>query len=135
MFNPRFPFTLEVLRSRKGEDGETIFDEAGDPIMDIVPLTLVEMFDDEPVRNADGSFVTYESATLPFGMRTNSRSTATRIDVVVSDYKIASPICLTELLPTDVLKVTDYDRTYYGRLAKKTTFNLGTNIWFDEIRN
>lgn len=135
MFNPRFPFTLEVLRSRKDEDGETIFDEAGDPIMNVVPLTLVEMFDEEPVLNADGSFVTYESTTLPFGMRTNSRSTATRIDVVVSDYKIASPICLTELLPTDILKVTDYDRTFYGRLVKKTTFNLGTNIWFDEIRN
>ncbi|MCQ2141686.1 MAG: hypothetical protein MJY83_05010 [Bacteroidales bacterium] len=135
MFNPRFPHTLTVLRGRHDAEGNAIFGEDGDPIYEVVPLTMVEMFDEEPLRHPDGSFVTYDASSIPFGYRTDSRSTATRIDVVVSDFKLATPMCLTELYPTDVLVVKDYEREYRGRLVKKTTFNLGTNIWMDEIRN
>ena len=125
MFNPRFPHTLRVKRSVV-EGGEPVVDENGNILYDYIPLTAVEMVDEEPVRDADGAFVTY---------RTASSNTRTAGDVVVADFKIACPMFLTELRYDDILEVSDYDRTYTAKLVKKTTFNLGTNIWFNEIKN
>ena len=134
MFNPRFPHTLRVKRSVV-EGGEPVVDENGNILYDYIPLTAVEMVDEEPVRDADGDFVTYEVGFINFGYRTASSNTRTAGDVVVADFKIACPMFLTELRYDDILEISDYDRTYTAKLVKKTTFNLGTNIWFNEIKN
>ena len=72
---------------------------------------------------------------MNFGYRVSSKNTQTAGDVIVSDFKIATPMILTELVAGDILILTDYERTYKGVVVKKTTFNLGTNIWFDESKN
>lgn len=134
MFNPRFPHTLTVKRPQV-IGGMPVVDSNGDAVYETVTLTLAEMRDSEPVLNADGGFVTYTAQSVAFGYRTSSRNAQTSGDVIVADFKIACPIVLTEILAGDELVLTDYERTYRGRVVKKTTFNLGTNIWFDEIRN
>lgn len=135
MFNPRFPHTLAVKRTRTDSTGVPQTDANGDFIYDTVTLTCVEMSDSEPVRNADGNFVTFEAASINFGYRTAARNSQTSGDVIVSDFCIACPMFLTEIHTDDILVLTDYERTYKGKVIKKTTFNLGTNIWFDEIKN
>lgn len=134
MFNPRFPHTLRVKRARV-LNGIPVTDVNGNVVYDYVALTCVEMIDSEPVRNADGSFVTFSSTGVNYGYRTSSRSSQTMNDVVVSDFQIACPMFLTEIMTEDILELTDYERTYTGRVVKKTTFNLGTNIWYNEIKN
>lgn len=134
MFNPRFPHSLVVKRPRF-VNGDIYTNVNGDIIYDTVPLTCVEMFDNEPVRDVDGNFVTFEKDSIEFGYRTSSRSSRTEGDVIVADFRIACPMFLTEIKTDDILELTDYDRTYRGTVIKKTTFNLGTNIWFDEIKN
>lgn len=135
MFNPRFPHSLVVKRVARDNDGEIIYDEKGDVSYNDVELELVSTLDGEPMRNSDGSFVTTTTTIMPFGYRTNSKNTSQRLDVVVSDYKLACPMFLGELLFDDVIIVTDYDRTFVGRLIKKMTYNWGTNVWIDEVRN
>ena len=135
MFNPRFPHTLVVKRVRKDSTGELVYDANGDAIIDTVSLLCVEMSDSEPVRDANGSFVTYEANSINFGYRTSAKNTTTAGDVIVSDFRIACPMFLTEILADDILELTDYERSYKGKVVKKTTFNLGTSIWFDEVRN
>ena len=134
MFNPRFPHTLKVKRVRMTA-GQPEIDIDGNVVYDYLTLTLVEMADEEPVRNAEGAFVTFTAESVGFGYRTASANTQTAGDVVKADFKIACPMFLTELRYDDILELTDYDRTYEGKVVKKTTFNLGTNIWFDEIKN
>ena len=41
----------------------------------------------------------------------------------------------TPLYFDDILEVTDYERTFRAKMVKKVTFNWGTDIWYDEIRN
>lgn len=135
MFNPRFPHTLTVKRTRTDSTGVPQTDVNGNFIYDVVTLTCVEMSDSEPVRDADGRFVTFEATSINFGYRTAARNSQTAGDVIVSDFCIACPIFLTEIHTDDILEITDYERTYRGKVVKKTTFNLGTNIWFDEIKN
>jgi len=135
MFNPRFPHTLTVKRPREDSSGEPVCDANGDHIYDVVTLTCVEMRDHEPVRDANGAFVTFEAQSVSFGYRTSSKDTLTAGDVIVSDFRIACPMFLTEIRADDILFLTDYERSYRGKVVKKTTFNLGTSIWFDEVRN
>jgi hypothetical protein len=42
---------------------------------------------------------------------------------------------VTPLLPGDLVEITDFDRTYWGEVVKKATFNLGSNIWINEVKN
>lgn len=134
MFNPRFPHKLVVKRVRFA-NGQPVIDGDGNPIYDTVRLTLVEMYDEEPVRDLDGNFVTYEDDCVNYGYRTNSSNTQTMGDAMMTTFKIACPMFLTEIQAEDILELTDYDRTYRGRVIKKTTYNLGTNIWYNEIKN
>lgn len=136
MFNPRFPHRLSVKRPRKNGQGEYILNERGDVSYETLKLSLVEYIDDQPVRNADGEFVIGElSEVVNFGYRTGSKNTTTAGEVIVADNKIACPMFLTVLQSGDILTLTDYDRTYSATVVKKITWNWGTNIWFDEIKN
>ena len=135
MFNPRFPHTLRVWRARKNSFGEPVTDADGDPIYDIVSLKSVVMIDSLPIVNSDGSFETELTEWLSFGYRTQGKNTRETVEVIVSDFKLATPMFLTPLEPGDRVEMKDYERTFWGEVVKKSTFNLGSNIWVNEVRN
>lgn len=135
VYNPRFPHTLRVLREKLEADGTPAIDDEGNPVEEVVPITAVIMSDGDPTFNADGSFRTEVVETMNFGYRTNTMNTRQAGDVIVSDYKIALPMFLTPLYPGDILEITDYSRSYRGKVVKQITYNIGSNIWFDEIKN
>ena len=135
MFNPRFPHTLRVWRYRKNDYGEPMTDAEGNPVQDIVRLKKVVMVDSEPIVRSDGSFDTELVDTIEFGYRTQGKNTRDTVDVQVSDYKLATPMFVTPLEPGDKVEIWDYDRSYWGEVVKKATFNLGSNIWVNEVKN
>lgn len=135
MFNPRFPHTLRVWRSRKDANGEPITDEEGNASYEVVMLKKVVMVDNEPLMCSNGGFVTEKVESINFGYRTQGKNTRDTVDVVVSDFKLATPMFLTPLEPGDKVEMRDYERTYWGEVVKKATFNLGSNIWVNEVRN
>lgn len=135
MFNPRFPHTLRVWRNRKNDYGDPITDADGNPVQDIVRLKKVVMVDEQPIVRSDGSFDTEMVDTIDFGYRTQGKNTRDTVDVQVSDYKLATPMFVTPLEPGDKVEIWDYDRSYWGEVVKKATFNLGSNIWVNEVKN
>ena len=135
MFNPRFPHTLRVWRYRKNDYGEPMTDAEGNPVQDIVRLKKVIMIDEQPIVRSDGSFDTEMAETINFGYRTQGKNTRDTVDVVVSDFKLATPMFLTHLEPGDRVEIWDYERSYWGEVVKKATFNLGSNIWINEVKN
>jgi hypothetical protein len=42
---------------------------------------------------------------------------------------------VTPLSPGDRIEIRDYDREYWGEVVRKQTFNLGSNIWINEVMN
>lgn len=133
--NPRFPFTFKVLRPRK-VDGEYVLDAEANPIYDVVELSVVAMSNGWMVRTSDGSPVIEKTVTeLKCGYRTNTRNLAEMGDVVVYNVTLHTPPFTTPLLFEDILEITDYDRTYRAKVVKKVTFNWGSDIWFDEVKN
>lgn len=135
MFNPRFPHSLRVWRVRKNSFGDAVTDAEGNPVLDIVSLKVATMIDGLPSYNSDGSLSTELTDWLSFGYRTQGRNTKDTLDVVVSDFKLATPIFTTVLEVGDRVEIKDYDRSYWGEVVKKQTFNLGSNIWINEVRN
>ena len=135
MFNPRFPHTLRVWRFRKDDNGEPITDDEGNPIQEVVVLEKVVMIDYAPVVLSDGSFSTELVDTINFGYRTQGKNTRDTVDVVVSDFKLSTPMFLNHLNPGDMVEITDYERTFWGEVVKKATYNLGSNIWINEVKN
>ena len=134
MFNPRFPHTLRVWRSSKDEYGNPLTDDQGDALLEVVSLEKVVCVDGRPVMASDG-FETEPTEWLEFGYRTNSKSTRDTADVMVSDFKLATPMFLTPLEPGTRVEIKDYDRTFWGEVVRKQTFNLGSNIWINEVKN
>ena len=134
MFNPRFPHQLRIWRARN-ENDIPITDDNGDEVLDIVKLDAVDMVDNRPLMNGEGGFSTSEVEWMSFGYRTQGKDTKDTTDVVVSDFKLATPMFLTPLKVGDKVEIKDYDRTYWGEVVKKQTFNLGTNIWINEVKN
>lgn len=135
MFNPRFPHMLRVWRSRKNDYGEPMTNNEGNPLYDIVRLKAVVMVDSLPVVNADGGFGTEMTEWISFGYRTQGKNTRETVDVVVSDFKLATPMFLTPLEAGDRVEIMDYERSYWGEVVKKVTYNLGSNIWINEVKN
>lgn len=110
-------------------------DADGDAIYDIVRLKTVVMIDSLPVVRSDGSFDTDMTEWIDFGYRTQGRNTKDSLEVVVSDFRLATPMFLTPLETGDRVEIKDYEREYWGEVVKKATSNLGTNIWINEIKN
>ena len=135
MFNPRFPHSLRVWRSRKDADGTPVTTEEGDPVLDVVMLDAVAMIDGRPLHTYEGGFETEPTEWISFGYRTQGKDTKDTLDVVVSDYKLATPMFITSLEVGDRVEVKDYDRTFWAEVIKKQTFNLGSNIWINEVKN
>ena len=127
MYNPRFPHSLRVLRVQTT-------DENGYPIYESVPLEMVVMRGGYPVMGTDGRFETEVVDTLPFGYRSVGKNTQDKSEVEVSDYTLATPMFITFLKPTDMVEMTDFDRTFMGEVVRKATNNLGSNIWVNEVK-
>lgn len=135
MFNPRFPHSLRIWRFRKDAYGTPMTTEEGEPVLDVVSLDVVVMIDGRPLMDSDNGFATESAEWLDFGYRTEGRNTKDTLDVVVSDFKLATPMFLTPLEVGDRVEVKDYDRTYWAEVVKKHTTNLGSNIWINEVKN
>lgn len=127
MFNPRFPHTLRVWQE-VGTDAE------GNPIRELVKLKKVVVIDGIPQRCGCEEFVCELVESIEFGYRTVNKNTQTAGDVEVADFKVATPLFITPLESGYLLEIKDYDRTYWADVVKKMSFNLGTNIWFNEVR-
>lgn len=126
---------MTIRKARLDENGDIVTDEKGNPIYEVVPIIRVEMFDNEPVLDGNGKFITFKSDSVPFGYRTSSENTRQMGEVVYSDFRLACPMFLNPLEYGTRLTLTDYDRTYDVVVVKKTTFNLGTNVWVNEVQN
>lgn len=135
MYNPRFPHELRVWRARKNDYGEPMTDQNGDPIYDIVKAKVAVVIDDKPQMLPDGTFNTEISEWIGFGYRTQGKNTRETVDVAVSDFKLATPPLLTYIEPGDRVEIKDYVRTFWCEVVKMTTFNLGSNIWVNEVKN
>lgn len=135
MFNRRFPHTFRVWSAVKDDHGNPVTDEEGNPSYSVVSLDAVVMIDGFPVMLSDGSFETESAEWMSFGYRTGGKNTKDTTDVIVSDFKLATPMFLTHLKPGDRLEIKDYERTYWAEVVKKMTFNLGSNIWINEVKN
>ena len=109
-------------------------DADGNPVYDIVTLKKVVMVDHLPVVLSNGSFDTELTEWIECGYRTQGKNTKDTLEVVVSDFKFATPMFLTVLEAGDRVEVIDYERTFYAEVVKKLTFNLGSDIWVNGIR-
>lgn len=119
----------------KNDSGEPVINDDGDPVYDIVTVLKVVVVDGKPVMLSDGRFETEEAEWIDFGYRTQGKSTRDTTDVVISDYKLATAPLMTYLEPGDRVEIKDYTRTYWGDVVKMMTFNLGSNIWINEVKN
>lgn len=135
MFNPRFPHMFRVWRVRKNDDGDPITDADGDPIYDIVKVKSAVIVDNKPMMLSNGSYNTELVEWVSFGYRTQGKNTKDTADVIVSDYKLSTAPLMTYIEPGDRVEIKDYMRTFWGDVVKMMTFNLGSNIWINEVRN
>ena len=136
MYNPRWPHTFTVLAESLDSNGTPVTDSEGKPVRSSMPLEKVE-YDDQwnPRYYSDGTFVTEWVVEMPWGYRTSTGGMKTSGEVFVADYKISCPMFLTDLPSGTVLEMTDYSRTFRVKVIKMTTYNWGTNLWVDNIKN
>lgn len=126
---------MAVKRARKDVYGDPVTDDEGNIIYDDIPLSKVIMVDEDPLFDNHGNFLTEEVMTINFGYRTSSLNTSRRGDVVEATYKVGTPLFTTPLNTGDRLMIQDFDRRYVGEVVKKSSFALGSIIWFDEVQN
>lgn len=136
MYNPRWPHTFRVVVESLDENGLPVTDANGDPVVGSMQLEKI-VYDSawNPMRNPDGTFVTEMVTDMPWGYRTSTGGLKTAGEVIVADYKVSTPMMLTELPTGSVLQMTDYTHTFRVKILKMTTYNWGTNMWLDNIKN
>lgn len=136
MYNPRWPHTFTILTERLDANGLPVTDTNGNPVSGSMPVEMIE-YDTQwnPRRNPDGSFVTESVLEVPWGYRTSTGGMKTSGEVWVADYKLSCPMLLTDLPSGTILIMTDYTRTFRAKVVKMTTYNWGTNLWVDNIKN
>jgi len=134
--NPRYPFSVTVKRP-KVVSGEVVQDNRGDVTYEAVALSIVALDAmGYMMRTSGGVPIIASTATsICCGYRVDSKSTADAGAVAVHDVILHTPPFTTELLYGDILEITDYDRTYRAKVVKKMTYNMGSAIWADEIKN
>lgn len=110
--NPRFPHKVEVLRVEYDQYGESVKDENGDEILNVV----------------------FKSEC---GLRDMVRGTDTEIEVLQADYKLALPRTSFIVDFRDSVRFTHSytGEVITGRVEAYKTFNFGTNIWFQSGGN
>lgn len=136
MYNPRWPHTFRVIVESLDSDGIPVTDANGDPVVGSMQVEKI-VYDSgwNPTRNPDGSFVTEMVTDMPWGYRTATGGLKASGEVIVADYKVSTPMMLTELPTGTILQMTDYTHTFRAKLLKMTTYNWGTNMWLDNIKN
>ena len=136
MYNPRWPHTFTVLAESLDANGIPVTDSSGNPVTGTMQVERI-VYDSgyNPLRNSDGSFQTQEVDEVPWGYRTSTGGMKTSGEVWVADYKISCPMLLTELPSGTILMMTDYTHTFRVKVVKMTTYNWGTNLWVDNIKN
>lgn len=110
---------------------------ATEPEPSTPPTVLIAEYDSQwnPRKGSDGWFVTKEVSVVPWGYRTSTGGIKASGDVIVADYKISTPMMLTDLPTGTILSMTDAVKTFRVKVIKMTTYNWGTNIWCDNILN
>lgn len=136
MYNPRWPHTFRVEVESLDENGLPVTDADGEPVVGSMQIEKI-VYDSgwNPTRNPDGSLATEMVEDMPWGYRTATGGLKTAGEVIVADYKVSTPMMLTELETGTVLQMTDYTHTFRAKILKMTTYNWGTNIWLDNIKN
>lgn len=124
-----------MIVQKTDSHGEPVTDDEGNPIESDAEIVCAVIRDNIPQKDADGNFLTEVKTSLKFGYRTSTGNSKTSGDVTVCDSKIACPMFFTPMPTGSVLELTDYSRTYRATVVKQTTYNLGSNIWIDEIKN
>ena len=134
--NRRWPHTFTVLSESLDADGTPVTDADGKPVRSSMPLERV-VYDGNwnPRLRPDGSFVTETVVEVPWGYRTATGGMKTSGDVIVADYKVSTPMLLTEIPTGTILTMTDYTHTFRVKVIKMTTYNWGTSLWGDNIKN
>lgn len=99
------------------------------------PHRIVVTRDTEKANTYPPEFITVtvvESVCRSFP----SKSGGTGIDAgaFVSDYTVSMPRSEVRINTGDNVTVTDAVRTYKGSVVSSFVGNLGTNIWFNEIK-
>jgi len=160
MYNPRWPHRLLVFESTLDDDGLPRTDENGDEITDRYladvwgrrlresnglyltvpggPMQIESVVYDSrlnPVMGADGKPRTETIFEVPWGYRTSTGGMRDSGEVFHTDFKISTPMITTQLEEGMLLLLTDYTHTFVGVVKKMTTYNWGTNIWFDRYGN
>lgn len=160
MYNPRWPHKLYVFESTLDENGLPRTDENGNEITtrylaDVSGKRLKESdgkyltvpggpmqirivnYDGRmnPTFGADGTFNTQVVFEVPWGYRTSTGGIKDSGEVFHTDFKISTPMILTQLEEGMLLLLTDDTHTFIGVVKKMTTYNWGTNIWIDRYGN
>lgn len=136
MYNPRWPFTFVIVQESLDANGLPVTDAEGNPVESEMSVERC-VYDSawNPLRRSDGSFVTEEITEIPWGYRTATGGLKTSGYVIVADYKISCPKLLTEIPTGTTLLLTDDTHTFRGKVLKMTTYNWGTDLWIDNIKN
>jgi len=136
MYNPRWPYTFVVAGESLDENGVPVTDENGIPVVSSMTIKQV-VYDGRwnPIRNAAGQFKTKDVTTVPWGYRTSTGGMKTSGEVIVADYKVSCPMLLTDIPTGTVLLMTDAVHTFRVTVVKMTTYNWGTNLWVDNVKN
>ncbi len=136
MHNPRWPYTFVIVGESLDSHGMPVTDENGDPVTTTPSVEMVS-YDPRmnPARNIDGSIKTQSVTTVPWGYRTSTGGMKVSGEVWVADYKISCPMLLTDIPSGTTLILTDAVRSFRVKVVKMTTYNWGTNLWVDNIKN
>lgn len=136
MYNPRWPHTLSAYRERLDSNGMPVTDEEGNPILD--RITFERVITDtrgNPTFHSDGTFATEKVTKINWGYRTPTGGIKDAGAVFKTDFKISCQMFVTPLEEGIVLTLKDYTHTFNAVVKKCTTYNWGTNIWFDDPGN
>lgn len=136
MFNPRWPHTFTAFREKLDANGDPVVDKDGNPTLERITFDKV-IYDPQwnPTHRPDGSFATEKVTKMPWGYRTSTGGIKDSGAVFKTDFKISCPMFLNSLEEGIVLTLKDYQRTFNAVVKKCTTYNWGTNIWFDDPGN
>lgn len=136
MYNPRWPHTFTVLAESLDAYGLPVTDANGNPVAGSATVDMI-VYDSawNPRRKPDGTFATETVTEVPWGYRTSTGGMKTSGEVWVADYKISTPMLLTDIPSGTVLIMTDYVHSFRVKVVKMTTYNWGTDLWVDNIKN
>ena len=136
MFNPRWPHTFRIIGESLDENGLPVTDEEGNPVESCRCVERI-LYDDQwnPRRGVDGNFKTERVVDVPWGYRTATGGIKESGDVIVADYKISTPMLIADIETGTVLTMKDYTHTFRVKVVKQTTYNWGTNLWVDNVKN